>query len=573
MVAAIQRAASDRTGVTAGPGHLGPGIGRGFRFGIIRVVSLEELSAAIGPPRTTPFPVDWAGVEARLGLRLPADYRAFAEAYGPALVGDWLWVLVPHDSDRGGYFHELAQWQGLHRTLRDQAAQAHPYAFHPEPGGLLLWGTTRGTDNLFWDTGAAADPDDWPTRAYGKADGHPETWRSMPMPATSVIAGLIRGELALHPEASPARWSASWQPLAWSFSPLRLDGGFPEQPAADPLPAAGRAFAATLHAAPVAEQAPAGSMPGDYAALIGQVGPGLLGGGLRLLTPGPDMDAEHARHADRLRTRRAAGLPVVPAPLAPEPAGLRLWGVFGTGETCWWQPATADASGWPLILLDAEGVGWQRLDVPTTQFLGDWLDGRLDLPVLSQPPARRDRTLTRADAPVTAPPTTAERDPLAQLETIIGPAPAGHGYDWAAVEADLPVTGVPTDYRRLMSVHGALTINGIRLIGPDELVEEQAEHAELLADSWGDDPDEALLFYPEPGGLLVCATTESRQILFWDTTDPDPDRWTIVWDVDIFRETFAGTLTELLLADLTGRLEPRLSSRTPSSAAPEVLRF
>jgi len=42
----------------------------------------------------------------------------------------------------------------------------------------------------------------------------------------------------------------------------------------------------------------------------------------------------------------------------------------------------------------------------------------------------------------------------------------------------------------------------------------------------------------------------------------NPDRWTIVWDVEFEGHTFDGTLTELLIAELTGALEPQLTDFT-----------
>ncbi|MFJ9794076.1 hypothetical protein [Streptomyces globosus] len=51
-----------------------------------------------------------------------------------------------------------------HREARIEARklpEAERPVFHPEPGGLLAWGCTRGGDVLFWDTSASADPDGW----------------------------------------------------------------------------------------------------------------------------------------------------------------------------------------------------------------------------------------------------------------------------------------------------------------------------------------------------------------------------------------------------------------------------
>lgn len=48
------------------------------------VAALREL---IGAPVAGAPAVDWADVHARLGLRLPADYREFIDTYGPGTLG------------------------------------------------------------------------------------------------------------------------------------------------------------------------------------------------------------------------------------------------------------------------------------------------------------------------------------------------------------------------------------------------------------------------------------------------------------------------------------------------------
>jgi hypothetical protein len=541
-------------------------------------MSRDDVAAVVGPPPRSSFPVDWGAVEQRLGVRLPQDYKDFAQAYGPVLVGEWLWVFVPHQSEGGGYFADLARCHNLQRVIRNRDPDAHPYAFHPEPGGLLAWGMTRRTDVFFWDPSASTDPNQWPTCAYCKTGGNDAVWRTFAVPALQVIVALVRGDLDLHPDMPRLALPGGYAPVAWPVSPL----GFDDQPPVGPAPAelrnAGRALAATVRVDPIGREAPwevpfgaAGSLPEDYVALIERVGPGTLAGTLRLLAPGAgagfDIDTEHARHAERLRDRRAAGRRVVPAPLAPAPAGMRLWGVFTSGETCWWLPADRTPSDWPLVLVDAEGVGWQRLERTTTQFLTRWLDGRLDLPVLSLPPLPLKRTLTaaghQAAAPLRAP--GAIRDALAQLQTIIGAAPTPRTYDWEATEREVGVPRLPTDYKRLLRAHGSavingfLTIYGISIADPDELVSSHQWQAGYLRDWWTQHPRDAGRIHPEPGGLLLCATTEGRDILWWDTSRPNPDQWTITWDVEFDRHTFAGTLTELLVADFTGRLDPPLT--------------
>ncbi|MGP4103764.1 hypothetical protein [Nonomuraea sp. KM90] len=89
---------------------------------------------------------------------------------------------------------------------------------------------------------------------------------------------------------------------------------------------------------------------------------------------GFDLDAEQAAVGARLRARRVAGERVVLSPIAPAPGGLRLWGMFDCGETCWWLPVSGEPAEWPVVLVDVNGLGWQPYG--TSEFLDRWLDAR-----------------------------------------------------------------------------------------------------------------------------------------------------------------------------------------------------
>jgi hypothetical protein len=67
------------------------------------------LGRLIGrPPRETP-PVDWAAVQETLGLRLPADFMAFASAYGRIELGEFVWVWSPAGA-AARFDHGTREW-------------------------------------------------------------------------------------------------------------------------------------------------------------------------------------------------------------------------------------------------------------------------------------------------------------------------------------------------------------------------------------------------------------------------------------------------------------------------------
>lgn len=311
---------------------------------------------------------------------------------------------------------------------------------------------------------------------------------------------------------------------------------------------AGEEFASSLRVVGDARwegRLPDEGRPEDWAALIARVGPGTLGGVLRLLVPEGE-DGFDSQDPKRLHD--------VPEALLDEdlPEAV-LWGEFSSGETCWWLPLSEDPAEWFVVVC---GDGAQQLDITTTEFLDAWLDGRLDLPVLSLPPVPLERTLVRAGAPVPAvDPPSAPRDSLAQLRTLIGSGTGPHDFDWDAIAEELGVPGLPTDYRRLHEEYGpVVAINGVFVAGPDGLVSAHDMFGDYLWDwseHWdrpaGTDPDHAYAVHPEPGGLLYCGDTEGRDTLCWDTRDPDPDRWPVVGDGGV-----AASLTELLVRELTG---------------------
>jgi hypothetical protein len=112
------------------------------------------------------------------------------------------------------------------------------------------------------------------------------------------------------------------------------------------------------------------------------------------------------------------------------------------------------------------------------------------------------------------------------------PVPVG----WDAVHAELG-TALPKDFRDLMEQvafhefdnflvfththHKAPGDSGIYV----DVARNQLTTLQDLAES-GD--SEGYRAFPEPGGLLPWADSLEGDMFFWDTTEDDPDRWTVV---------------------------------------------
>lgn len=96
--------------------------------------------------------------------------------------------------------------------------------------------------------------------------------------------------------------------------------------------------------------------------------------------------------------------------------------------------------------------------------------------------------------------------------------------------------------RAFVESYGRYPVQGVFLHEPEEL---GPMHREFV----------------DEDGLQLWRTTESRDLLWWDTRVGDPDSWTVV----VNDEAFPGTATDLLLAALTGRPSPGLIAVSPSS--------
>jgi hypothetical protein len=148
----------------------------------------------------TEAPVDWDAFETSIGLRLPADYKAYIDAYGVGFINRLF--RVRHPMVETGAFNLLQapeQWDGPEDE--EEYLETHLSA-PPLPLGigrdrLMLCADSDG-DQLYWDT-STDDPDAW-TVVLGDDDG--DSWTPFDMTMVEFLLALYTNQL---PELGFAR--------------------------------------------------------------------------------------------------------------------------------------------------------------------------------------------------------------------------------------------------------------------------------------------------------------------------------------------------------------------------------
>jgi hypothetical protein len=117
---------------------------------------LERVLGAGGARHRT----DWLAVERQLGLALPADYKAFADDYGPGTIDKFLNVLVPTDNVHLDLLSQVRLQLEALRVLRESGSE--PVLFEPTAaiGGLVPFAITENGDVSYWQV-ASSDPSTW----------------------------------------------------------------------------------------------------------------------------------------------------------------------------------------------------------------------------------------------------------------------------------------------------------------------------------------------------------------------------------------------------------------------------
>ncbi|MCX4960205.1 SMI1/KNR4 family protein [Streptomyces virginiae] len=151
--------------------------------------TLDRLKELLGEPNS------WGWARPRLGeaaeehldIRLPADYKAFLDLYGPGAFDGFLWMDRPVD----GTAHELERlWprSGGKCDLHLTDPGRYPFPFHPRPGGLIEWsGEEDGT--VYYFLPEEPEPADWRV-VVETGEGE---WHEVPGPFTEFLLGIVEG--------------------------------------------------------------------------------------------------------------------------------------------------------------------------------------------------------------------------------------------------------------------------------------------------------------------------------------------------------------------------------------------
>ncbi|MFJ9804637.1 SMI1/KNR4 family protein [Streptomyces wuyuanensis] len=123
-------------------------------------MSLDRLRALLGEPVAWGWarPRLWTASEQYLGVGLPSDYKAFLDLYGPGSIDGYLSLSRPLEADATELdrLWSLEDW----RRARLSTPDLYPYPFHPDPGGLISWGSDEHGSEYYF-LAIEPDPDEW----------------------------------------------------------------------------------------------------------------------------------------------------------------------------------------------------------------------------------------------------------------------------------------------------------------------------------------------------------------------------------------------------------------------------
>ncbi|MFI2734969.1 SMI1/KNR4 family protein [Streptomyces sp. NPDC018711] len=336
--------------------------------------ALAAFAALFGPPPEEPAPpVDWDAVEEWTGLRLPADYKAIAAAYGPLDIGERLWLHTPFASD--------ARLFDYGRFV-EEGRRAAP--------GVLPFGATRRADTLYWDTTASDDPDQWPVVVHVQdlANSGKDPWLRPGTTLLPTLAGFVSD--GLRPRLARSGM-AGGELSAWT-PPARRPEPTPEQRAA--LTGGGTGLDTLTALVPPPAEPYLGEqswewlyerlgtrLPTEYVRLMEAYGGGAWCQWLRFSTPlgtgHYDLAGTEEWYGEAYRGLRADHPQYHPLAVWPELGGFLPFADSIDGDQLCWLTEGDTPDDWPLIVVPRHADQGPPLTGTLTATLLAWLRGEL----------------------------------------------------------------------------------------------------------------------------------------------------------------------------------------------------
>ncbi|MGW0815130.1 SMI1/KNR4 family protein [Streptomyces viridiviolaceus] len=330
------------------------------------------------PP--SPVPVDWASVEEWLGVGLPSDYKRLADRFGPVDFGEFVWIHVPCRQEGGTRF-DYGQWlRETHREtridLRDLPEEQR-FAVHPDPGGLLAWGCSRGADTLFWDTSVSPDPDAWTVvvRHQGPVPGSGlREWHAYDLTLSQYLQHTVRDGWELPSPPGPLMGPLPGSVARTAFLPAAGPWAPPEpvpprltgQERRMALETGGGLDALRLLSPPPERPYLGGGtweglfaeldtrLPDEYVRLMDVYGAGCWSEWLRFLTPLRTGERRFVTHVeetlDAYRMLKGSHPQWYPFAAWPEPGGFLPFANSVDGDHLGWLTDGDDPDAWPLVV-------------------------------------------------------------------------------------------------------------------------------------------------------------------------------------------------------------------------------
>lgn len=366
-----------------------------------------DLASFVAPHSTrppAPVTVDWNAVEAWLGVELPDDYKQLASQHGPLDFGAYLWIHVP--CAQQGTF-DYGDWlTRTHRQARLAARQLPAHTrppIHPEPGGLLAWGCSRGTDLLFWDTSRSVDPNKWTVVVHhahlSPACSGLRPWHSYDLTLTEYLHQTV----AQHPSPEAdllgplaptfARTAYLTDIEHWTPPPPRTPRLTPTEHRFALETGSGLPALSLLTPPPTSPYLGSGSwealftelgttLPTEYVQLMERYGAGCWSEWLRFLTPlrrSPQRRfVSHVRDVTQCYETLAEGDTAHhPLRMWPEPGGFLPFANSVDGDQLGWLTRDRDPNTWPLVIWPRHAYQGASLEHGLVDTLLAWLRGDL----------------------------------------------------------------------------------------------------------------------------------------------------------------------------------------------------